>query len=283
MIPTYSQLVASRGTADTVSTFTFHLSDSASFTVRAMLRDGEPWFVAADVAAVLEYRDAPNMTRNLDDDEKGTQIVSTLRGAQEMTVISESGLYAAILKSRKPEAQRFRRWVTGEVLPAIRKTGGYSAQPVKPAVQLPDFTDPAEAAIAWAAEYRGKREAEAALALAAPKVEFVDRYVSAPTSSMGIREVVKLLKTNGHTVNEHSFTEWLVSSGYMYRKQSSRPDKTGKLTPAAQHEKAGRFETKTGQGTNGHTVPVYKFTGKGVSWIVGEWAKHQVRDADLFA
>ena len=282
MIPTYSQLVAAR-TADTVSTFTFHLSDSASFTVRAMLRDGEPWFVAADVAAVLEYRDAPNMTRNLDDDEKGTQIVSTLRGAQEMTVISESGLYAAILKSRKPEAQRFRRWVTGEVLPAIRKTGGYSAQPVKPAVQLPDFTDPAEAAIAWAAEYRGKREAEAALALAAPKVEFVDRYVSAPTSSMGIREVVKLLKTNGHTVNEHSFTEWLVSSGYMYRKQSSRPDKTGKLTPAAQHEKAGRFETKTGQGTNGHTVPVYKFTGKGVSWIVGEWAKHQVRDADLFA
>lgn len=93
--------------------------------VRAVLRDGEPWFVAADVAAVLEYRDAPNMTRNLDDDEKGTQIVSTLRGAQEMTVISESGLYAAILKSRKPEAQRFRRWVTGEVLPSIRKTGSY--------------------------------------------------------------------------------------------------------------------------------------------------------------
>lgn len=122
----------------------------------------------------------------------------------------------------------------------------------------------------------GRLKAEAALALAAPKVEFVDRYVSAPTSSMGIREVVKLLKTNGHTVNEHSFTEWLVSSGYMYRKQSSRPDKTGKLTPAAQHEKAGRFETKTGHGANGHTVPVYKFTGKGVSWIVGEWAKHQI-------
>lgn len=122
----------------------------------------------------------------------------------------------------------------------------------------------------------GRLKAEAALAMAAPKVEFVDRYVSAPTSSMGIREVVKLLKTNGHTVNEHSFTEWLVSSGYMYRKQSSRPDKTGKLTPAAQHEKAGRFETKTGHGANGHTVPVYKFTGKGVSWIVGEWAKHQI-------
>lgn len=143
-------------------------------------------------------------------------------------------------------------------------------------VALPDFADPVAAARAWADATESKFKAEAALALAAPKVEFVDRYVSAPTSSMGIREVVKLLKTNGHTVNEHSFTEWLVSSGYMYRKQSSRPDKTGKLTPAAQHEKAGRFETKTGQGANGHTVPVYKFTGKGVSWIVGEWAKHQI-------
>lgn len=144
-------------------------------------------------------------------------------------------------------------------------------------VALPNFADPVAAARAWADATESKIKAEAALALAAPKAEFVDRYVSAPTSSMGIREVVKLLKTNGHTVNEHSFTEWLVSSGYMYRKQSSRPDKTGKLTPTAQHEKAGRFETKTGQGTNGHTVPVYKFTGKGVSWIVGEWAKHQIR------
>lgn len=283
MIPTYSQLVAAR-TADTVSTFTFHLSDSASFTVRAMLRDGEPWFVAADVCAALDLGNTTRALERLDADEQALSSIQGIsRGNDAVNLINESGLYSLVLGSRKPEAKRFRRWVTGEVLPAIRKTGGYSAQPVKPAVQLPDFTDPAEAAIAWAAEYRGKREAEAALALAAPKVEFVDRYVSAPTSSMGIREVVKLLKTNGHTVNEHSFTEWLVSSGYMYRKQSSRPDKTGKLTPAAQHEKAGRFETKTGQGTNGHTVPVYKFTGKGVSWIVGEWAKHQVRDADLFA
>lgn len=146
-----------------------------------------------------------------------------------------------------------------------------------PTPALPNFSDPVAAARAWADATEQKIKAEAALALAAPKAEFVDRYVSAPSSSMGIREVVKLLKTNGHTVNEHSFTAWLVSSGYMYRKPSSRPDKPGKLTPAAQHEKAGRFETKTGQGANGHTVPVYKFTGKGVSWIVGEWAKHQIR------
>jgi len=89
---------------------------------------GEPWFVAADVAQSLEYRMASDMTRSLDDDEKGTQIVRTPSGDQEMLVINESGLYSAILKSRKPEAKRFKRWVTSEVLPAIRKTGAYAGR-----------------------------------------------------------------------------------------------------------------------------------------------------------
>ncbi len=96
---------------------------------------GEPWFVAADVAQSLDYRMASDMTRSLDDDEKGTQIVRTPSGDQEMLVINESGLYSAILKSRKPEAKRFKRWVTREVLPAIRKTGRYalSGTPALPA------------------------------------------------------------------------------------------------------------------------------------------------------
>lgn len=275
MIPTYSQLVAAR--TDAPKSFTFHLSESASFTVRTLLRDGEPWFVAADVCAALDIQNATQAVARLDDEDRA---MLNIAPQGETNAVNESGLYSLILGSRKPEAKPFKRWVTSEVLPEIRKTGGYARNTP---VALPNFADPVAAARAWADATESKLKAETALALAAPKVEFVDRYVSAPTSSMGIREVVKLLKTNGHTVNEHSFTEWLVSSGYMYRKQSSRPDKTGKLTPAAQHEKAGRFETKTGQGTNGHTVPVYKFTGKGVSWIVGEWAKHQVRDADLFA
>ena len=97
--------------------------------VRTIAIDGAPWFVAEDIATALEYRNAPDMTRNLDDDEKGTQIVRTLGGDQEMTVINESGLYSAILKSRKPEAKRFKKWVTSEVLPSIRKTGSYSAAP----------------------------------------------------------------------------------------------------------------------------------------------------------
>lgn len=97
---------------------------------------GEPWFVAADVAAVLEYRMASDMTRALDDEERGTQIVRTPSGDQEMTVINESGLYSAILRSRKPEAKAFKKWVTSEVLPSIRKTGGYQAPGAVPPVPI---------------------------------------------------------------------------------------------------------------------------------------------------
>lgn len=102
----------------------FDFEDNA---VRVIEKDGEPWFVAADVARVLEYRDAEVACRALDDDEKGTLIVCTPGGAQEMRGINESGLYHLVLVSRKPEAKKFRKWVTAEVLPSIRKTGMYVA------------------------------------------------------------------------------------------------------------------------------------------------------------
>lgn len=93
--------------------------------VRTLLIDDQPWFVAADVSVALEYSEASAMTRHLDDDEKGLSIVQTLGGDQEMLVINESGLYSAILRSRKVEAKRFKKWVTSEVLPAIRRHGRY--------------------------------------------------------------------------------------------------------------------------------------------------------------
>lgn len=93
--------------------------------VRTLLIGDQPWFVAADVAAALDYRIAGDMTRNLEADEKGTQIVRTPGGGQEMLIINESGLYSAILRSRKKEAKRFKKWVTSVVLPAIRKHGRF--------------------------------------------------------------------------------------------------------------------------------------------------------------
>lgn len=104
-----------------------HSFEFPSNQLRVFMIDGEPWFSAPDVARALDYRSAPDMTRILDEDEKGTQIVRTPGGEQEVSVISESGLYSAILRSRKPEAKKFRKWVTAEVLPAIRKTGRYEA------------------------------------------------------------------------------------------------------------------------------------------------------------
>jgi len=93
--------------------------------VRTVILGDQPWFVASDVSAALLYSEASAMTRHLDEDEKGLSIVQTLGGDQELLVINESGLYSAILRSRKAEAKRFKKWVTAEVLPAIRKHGRY--------------------------------------------------------------------------------------------------------------------------------------------------------------
>ena len=101
-------------------------------SIRLVDLEGCPWFVAADIATALDYRMASDMTRMLDDDEKATRTVRTVGGDQELTVINESGLYSAILKSRKPEAAKFKKWVTAEVLPSIRKTGSYTAPKAAP-------------------------------------------------------------------------------------------------------------------------------------------------------
>jgi len=105
--------------------------------IRTVTKDGEPWFVAKDLSDLLEFRDAEHALRGLEDSEKGTLIVGTLGGQQSMTVISESGLYALIFKSRKKEAKYFRLWVTGTVLPEIRKHGTYTVPTATPALTVP--------------------------------------------------------------------------------------------------------------------------------------------------
>jgi len=95
-------------------------------SVRAFEESGIAWFVASDISKALGYAQAKDMTRMLDEDEKGRRLVPTMSGSQEMVTINESGMYHALIKSRKPEAKPFRKWVTGEVLPAIRKTGSYT-------------------------------------------------------------------------------------------------------------------------------------------------------------
>ena len=126
--------------------------------------NNEPWFIASDIAKLLEYRDANNAIRALDDDEKGTHIVSTIRGSQKLAIINESGLYSLILMSRKPEVKRFKKWVTSEVLPSIRKTGSYNKQT--------DLNDPKQLRILLL-NYSDKIEKDQ------PKVQFYDQYINA--------------------------------------------------------------------------------------------------------
>lgn len=116
--------------------------DFQTSPVRIVVIDGNPWFIASDVAKVLGYRDAEKMTRMLDDDEADTHNVGIrsengVEQTRAVTIISESGMYACILKSRKPEAKPFRKWVTSEVLPTIRKTGQYTVKPSKSKKALP--------------------------------------------------------------------------------------------------------------------------------------------------
>lgn len=105
--------------------------------LRTVEIDGEPWFVASDVCKALELGETHVAMRRLDDDEKGRCLIPTPGGDQEMNIVNEPGLYTLVLGSRKPEAKAFKRWITHEVIPAIRKTGGYikpdSVQLVTPA------------------------------------------------------------------------------------------------------------------------------------------------------
>lgn len=96
--------------------------------IRVMEQDGAAWVVAADVAAMLGYSSTAAMTRRLPEDEKGVRILHTLGGAQEFVIVSEPGLYRAIVLSRKEEAERFKRWLYHELLPTLRRTGFYSTR-----------------------------------------------------------------------------------------------------------------------------------------------------------
>lgn len=104
--------------------------------IRCELIENEPWFIAKDICDVLEIVNSRDAISRLDDDEKGVSISDTLGGKQEISIINESGMYTLVMRSNKPEAKTFRKWLTKEVLPSIRKTGQYS-------VKEPSYTFPA--------------------------------------------------------------------------------------------------------------------------------------------
>ncbi|WP_372699384.1 BRO family protein [Arthrobacter sp. JSM 101049] len=152
--------------------------------VRTVDVDGQPWFVAKDVATVLGYDLTTNMTRVLDEDEKGIHETNTLGGTQKVSIISEPGLYRAIIQRQTgrmtdPAARQrikdFQRWITAEVLPAIRKTGTYSTAPAQVHPELVSRADLARMVLEAEEE---KQVMAAALEAAAPAIAYHDRYVA---------------------------------------------------------------------------------------------------------
>ena len=133
---------ASQGSAQAVAPVPFEFEGKA---VRTVLKDGEIWFVAVDACAVLEHSNSRMAISGLEEDEKGVSIVYTPGGPQRVNIVSESGLYSLVFTSRKPEAKAFRRWVTGVVLPTLRRTGqfdmrGESGQGSQASANIEDST-----------------------------------------------------------------------------------------------------------------------------------------------
>lgn len=187
--------------------------DYAGQPVRTVTVKDEPWFVAKDVATILGFRDAFNMTRILDDDEKDTHKVSTPGGTQDFQVISESGLYSAILRSNKPEVKAFKRWVTHEVLPTIRKHGMYATPSTVEAM----LADP-DNMIKVLEALKEAREETQRLATqveeAQPKVLFANA-VATSKSSILVGEMAKILKQNGvPNMGQNRFFQWLRENDY---------------------------------------------------------------------
>lgn len=174
-------------------------------TLRAMLIDGEPWFVAMDVANVLEYTDGQAMTRRLDSDEiQNRQIVGF--GNRGANLINESGLYSAILGSRKPEAKAFKKWVTSEVLPAIRKTGSYNAQ-----LELPKSYSEALRELATTVEAKERLELENKTLK--PKAKELDEFMGA-RGTFSAEQAAKLLCRSGINTGQNRLLKYMDSIGW---------------------------------------------------------------------
>lgn len=217
--------------------------------VRTVMVDGEPWFVASDVARILGYSATAAMTRSLDDDEKGVRTLHTLGGEQQMTVINEPGLYAAIMRSTIPAAKSFKRWVTHEVLPQIRRTGGFQQTEVEHA--LP--TSYADALRQLAAQIEARAELEAKAAEDAPKVEAYDRWLDAD-GYYPMDAVAKILGLGRNTVYARLRDAGVIMTG------STRP----------YQRYAHHFAIIAGTTFDGHAYQTTKVRPSGVAFIAGK-------------
>lgn len=237
--------------------------------------NGEPWFVAKDVCDILELNNITEALRPLDDDEKTNFRNSEVaqNGGRAPIIISEPGLYKLIMRSRKPEAKEFQRWVTHEVLPQIRRTGGYI--PMSESDSDEDIMARAVLVAQKTIERKNQQlqAKDAQIKVLEPKARFADA-VAASDGTCLVGELAKMLRQNGMDIGQNRLFRLLQADGYLGKSGSNRN------VPTQRAMDLGLFRIKetTVTHADGHTTVsrTPKVTGKGQRYFIDRyWGRTQ--------
>ncbi|WP_418369400.1 phage antirepressor [Veillonella parvula] len=225
--------------------------------VRIILQDNEPWFVAKDVCDCLEIKNTTDTLKRLDEDERARL---NLGRQGEANVVNEYGLYSLVMSSRKPEAKEFKRWITHEVLPALRRTGSY-------ALNIPRTLP--EALRAYADEVEQHNKTKALVEAQRPKVLFADAVSSSVTDIL-IGDLAKLLNQNGHNIGQNRLFERLRNEGFLISRKGGSYN-----MPTQRAMEMGLFRIKETAITHsdGRTSinKTPKVTGKGQQYFINRF------------
>lgn len=239
--------------------------------VRTMVIDGSPWFVAKDVCECLDINNSRQALARLDSDEKNSVILNDgTPGNPEKGIVNEYGLYSLVLSSRKPSAKAFKRWITHEVIPAIRKHGAYmTGETLEQALTSPDFL--IRLATELKTEQEARRLAEQKIEADKPKVLFADS-VAASHGSILVGELAKLLNQNGIDIGQNRLFNWLRENGYLICRKG-----TDYNMPTQRSMEMQLFNIKETAITHsdGHVSisKTVKVTGKGQVYFVNKFLK----------
>ena len=229
--------------------------------VRTTVIDGEPWFVAADVCHALDIGNPSDALNRLDSDERTLVSIEGASNGKPVNGVNEPGLYSLVLGSRKPEAKAFKRWITHDVIPAIRKTGGYHV-PQSPEEQMAQGLLAAQKLLAE----KDKRIEEMR-----PKEIFADA-VSVSKTDILIGDLAKLIKQNGHDIGQKRLFSWLREKGYLIKRKGLDWNMP---TQKAMEMKLFRVKETVVTHSDGHTTvsKTTKVTGKGQVYFVNKFLR----------
>ena len=240
--------------------------------VRTIQQNGEPWFVGKDVAEALGYsnpRDA--LAKHVKENHKsdGVAIRDSIGREQHPTIIDEAGLYSLVMRAKTDKAEAFQEWVTSEVIPAIRKTGGYIAG----SENMTDAEIMAKAVLVAQSTIRQRdqriKELESDVAAAKPKVLFADA-VSASDSTILIGDLAKILKQNGHPIGQKRLFCWMREQGYLIKRAGADYN-----SPTQRAMEMGLFKIKETaiSHSDGHVSvsKTTKVTGKGQQYFINKF------------